>query len=81
MARALANNPSLILADEPTGNLDPVNSVEIMNLLERINEKGTTIIVVTHNREIVNAMHKRVMTLQHGILVKDEMEGGYANEL
>ena len=77
LARAIANNPSLILADEPTGNLDPVNSVEIMNLLERINEKGTTVMVVTHNREIVNAMHKRVLTLQHGILMKDEVEGEY----
>lgn len=80
LARALANEPSLLLADEPTGNLDPANSNEIMNLLERINERGTTVVVVTHNREIVNAMHKRVITLQHGILMKDEAEGGYIDE-
>ena len=80
VARALANNPMLILADEPTGNLDPANSAEIMTLLDKINEKGTTVVVVTHNREIVNTMHKRVITLQHGILMKDEVEGGYIDE-
>lgn len=80
VARALANDPMLILADEPTGNLDPANSTEIMTLLDKINEKGTTVVVVTHNREIVNTMHKRVITLQHGILMKDEVEGGYIDE-
>ena len=62
LARALVNNPSVLLADEPTGNLDPNNSWEIMKLLEEINESGTTVVVVTHNREIVNAMQKRVIT-------------------
>lgn len=80
VARALANDPMLILADEPTGNLDPANSTEIMNLLDKINERGTTVVVVTHNREIVNTMQKRVITLQHGILMKDQVEGGYINE-
>ena len=63
VARALVNEPPILLADEPTGNLDPKNSQEIMKLLEEINERGTTVLVVTHNREIVNAMKKRVMTL------------------
>lgn len=80
LARALANRPAMILADEPTGNLDPVNSNEIMKLLERVNERGTTVLVVTHNREIVNAMHRRVITLQRGILMSDETEGGYRDE-
>lgn len=80
LARALANRPALILADEPTGNLDPSNSNDIMTLLDRINEKGTTVLVVTHNREIVNAMKKRVITLQRGVVMSDEAEGGYIDE-
>jgi cell division transport system ATP-binding protein len=80
LARALANRPAVILADEPTGNLDPANSNEIMKLLERINERGTTVLVVTHNREIVNTMRRRVITLKRGILLSDEMEGGYHDE-
>ena len=67
LARALVNKPTVLLADEPTGNLDPKNSWEIMKLLEQINESGTTVIVVTHNREIVNAMQKRVVTLKKGV--------------
>ena len=63
LARALVNNPSILLADEPTGNLDPKNSWEIMKLLEEINKRGTTVVVVTHNREIVDAMNKRVITV------------------
>ena len=63
MARALVNNPDIILADEPTGNLDPKNSLDIMNLLEDINKRGTTVVVVTHNKDIVNEMKKRVITL------------------
>lgn len=80
LARALINNPALLLADEPTGNLDPKNSWEIMKLLERENEKGKTVLVVTHNREIVDAMQKRVITLQKGVIVSDEEKGGYIYE-
>lgn len=80
LARALVNKPSILLADEPTGNLDPKNSWEIMALLEKINENGTTVLVVTHNREIVNAMHKRVVTMKKGIIVSDEEEGEYIDE-
>lgn len=80
LARALINKPSILLADEPTGNLDPKNSWEIMKLLEQINENGTTVLVVTHNREIVNAMQKRVVTLKKGVIVSDEEKGGYIDE-
>ena len=80
LARALVNKPKILLADEPTGNLDPKNSWEIMNLLEKINNNGTTVLVVTHNREIVNAMQKRVITMKKGIIVSDEEEGAYIDE-
>lgn len=80
LARALINQPAILLADEPTGNLDPKNSWEIMKLLEQINENGTTVLVVTHNREIVNAMQKRVVTLKRGVIVSDEEKGGYIDE-
>ncbi len=80
LARALVNRPSILLADEPTGNLDPKNSWEIMQLLEEINEQGTTVIVVTHNREIVNAMQKRVIAMKKGIIVSDQEEGEYVDE-
>ncbi|MBR2765042.1 MAG: cell division ATP-binding protein FtsE [Blautia sp.] len=77
LARALVNRPDILLADEPTGNLDPRTSLEIMELLEQINDRGTTVLVVTHNREIVNIMRKRVVTVQNGIIVSDEKEGTY----
>lgn len=80
VARALVNNPDILLADEPTGNLDPKNSMEIMNLLEDVNRRGTTVVVVTHNREIVNMMQKRVITLKHGKIMSDEKKGGYIDE-
>lgn len=80
LARALVNKPSILLADEPTGNLDPNNSWEIMKLLEEINEKGTTVVVVTHNREIVNTMHKRVVTMRRGVIISDQEEGEYIDE-
>ena len=80
LARSLVNNPDILLADEPTGNLDPKNSWEIMNLLEKINNDGTTVLVVTHNREIVNAMQKRVITMKKGLIVSDEENGGYIDE-
>ena len=72
IARALINQPKILLADEPTGNLDNNNAWEIMKLLEEINEKGTTVIVVTHNVEIVKAMKKRVITMQQGVIISDK---------
>lgn len=80
LARALVNRPNILLADEPTGNLDPKNSLEIMKLLEEINERGTTVLVVTHNREIVNSFRKRVITMRKGVIVSDEQEGGYLED-
>ena len=75
IARALVNEPSMLLADEPTGNLDNNNAWEIMKLLEEINEKGTTVIVVTHNLEIVKVMKKRVITIKKGLVVADSKDG------
>ena len=80
LARALVNRPNILLADEPTGNLDPKNSLEIMKLLEEINERGTTVLVVTHNRELVNSFRKRVITMRKGVIVSDEEEGGYLED-
>ena len=80
LARALVNRPNILLADEPTGNLDPKNSLDIMRLLEEINERGTTVLVVTHNREIVNSFKKRVVTMRKGVIVSDEQEGGYLED-
>ena len=77
LARALVNRPDILLADEPTGNLDPKNSNDIMKLVEEINARGTTVLVVTHNREIVNAMKKRVIRMRKGVIVSDEEEGVY----
>lgn len=79
IARALINSPEVLLADEPTGNLDSHNATEIMKLLEEINERGTTVIVVTHSHEIVDKMQKRVITMERGIVVSDE-KGGYRHE-
>lgn len=76
IARAIVNEPSILLADEPTGNLDPANSWEIMKLLEEANNRGTTVVVVTHNHEIVNAMKKRVVTMQKGSIVSDTKKVG-----
>lgn len=80
IARAIVNRPTVILADEPTGNLDPNNSMEIMKLLEEINDAGTTVIMVTHNKDIVNSMKKRVITLRKGVIVSDVEKGGYFDE-
>jgi cell division transport system ATP-binding protein len=80
LARALVNKPTILLADEPTGNLDPGNTRDIMKLMEQINENGTTVIVVTHNREIVNEMKKRVITMNKGVIVNDEENGVYIDE-
>ena len=80
MARALINKPPILLCDEPTGNLDPRNSLEIMKLLDQINKRGTTVIVVTHDKEIVNEMQKRVITLKKGVVLNDEEKCGYIDE-
>ena len=77
IARALVNSPRMIVADEPTGNLDPVRSLELMLLLEKINEMGTTVVVVTHEKELVNAFSKRVITIDSGEKTGDSQEGGY----
>ena len=80
IARALVNNPRMIVADEPTGNLDPVRSLELMLLFEKINEMGTTILVVTHEKELVNAFSKRVITIDNGHVISDGMDGYYGHE-
>lgn len=79
IARALANNPKLIIADEPTGNIDPELSRELMALLVEINKKGTTVLVVTHEEELVNEFHKRVVVIKDGRVVRDEMGGYYGD--
>ena len=80
VARAFVNHPPLLLADEPSGNLDPVTSVGIMQLLYRINRTGTTVVVVTHDREMVDRMRRRVIELYEGRIVRDEVAGGYTEE-
>jgi cell division transport system ATP-binding protein len=80
IARALVNKPTILLADEPTGNLDPQNAWDIMMLLEQVNRSGTTVVVVTHNNDIVDVMKKRVVTLEDGALIRDEQKGGYEYE-
>ena len=80
IARALINRPEVLLADEPTGNLDSQNADEIMRLLEEINRMGTTVVVVTHSEEIVARMHKRVITMERGCVISDELRGGESDE-
>lgn len=80
LARALVNNPDVLVADEPTGNLDPDTSRDIMNLLDDINKRGTTLVVASHARELVDSMKKRVIQLEKGSLVRDEERGVYSNE-
>ena len=77
IARAIVNNPKVLIADEPTGNLDPDNSWEIMNLLERINLQGTTVLMATHNSQIVNTLRHRVIAIENGRVVRDEAKGEY----
>ena len=81
IARALVNNPRMIVADEPTGNLDPVRSLELMLLFEKINEMGTTVLVVTHEKELVNAFAKRVITINDGHVISDGMDGYFSYEI
>ncbi len=80
IARALINKPTILLADEPTGNLDPKTAWDIMMLLQEVNKMGTTVVVVTHNNDVVDVMQKRVINLEDGVLVRDEMKGGYQVE-
>ena len=79
VARAMVNRPPLLICDEPTGNLDPAISLGIMKLLERINRTGTTVIVATHDREMVDSMHRRVIALEGGHVIRDQERGGYGN--
>ena len=81
IARAIVNSPSVIVADEPTGNLDPETSWGIMNLLEEINFRGTTIVMATHNRDIVNKLRKRVIAIENGLIVRDQARGEYGYEI
>lgn len=80
VARALVNKPSVVIADEPTGNLDPENSWAILRLFERVNDQGTTIVMATHNREIVNAFRKRVLAVEDGHIKRDQERGDYGYE-
>jgi len=77
IARAMINNPDVLIADEPTGNLDPINTAEILRILHKINELGTTIILATHNKDIINELNRRVISLEDGRLIRDEEEGKY----
>ena len=81
VARAIVNNPQLVIADEPTGNLDPARSLELMILMERINEMGTTVMVVTHEKELVNSFSKRVVAIEDGQVISDGMDGYYSYEI
>ena len=81
LARALVNNPSMLIADEPTGNLDPDTAWEIMNLLEDINLRGTTVVVATHAKDIVDKMRKRVIHIEKGEIIRDDKKGGYESEI
>jgi len=78
LARALVNNPSMIIADEPTGNLDPETAWDIMNLLNEINLRGTTVVIATHAKDIVDKMKRRVIEIDKGIIVRDDRKGGYS---
>ena len=80
VARALVNKPSVVVADEPTGNLDPENSWAILKLFERVNDRGTTIVMATHNRELVNAYKKRVIAIEGGRIIRDQERGEYGYE-
>jgi cell division transport system ATP-binding protein len=81
LARALVNNPPILIADEPTGNLDPNTSIDIMQLLKEINYRGTTVIVATHERQIVDMMRMRVVEIDRGVIVRDQQKGLYSDEI
>ncbi len=78
IARAIINQPELIIADEPTGNLDPVNTYEVVQILKKINDLGTTIVLTTHNKDVVESIGKRVITLERGKIIRDDMSGKYS---
>jgi cell division transport system ATP-binding protein len=80
IARALVNKPTVLIADEPTGNLDPENSWAILKLFERVNDRGTTIVMATHNRELVNSSRKRVIAIENGQIARDQERGDYGYE-
>ena len=80
IARAIVNNPVLLIADEPTGNLDPETSWDIMKIFSRVNRNGTTIVMATHDKDVVDAMNKRVIAVENGSIVRDEVKGGYGYE-
>lgn len=80
IARALVNNPTVLIADEPTGNLDPETAKEIMSLIDDINKAGTTVLMATHAKDIVNSMKKRVIAIERGVIVRDEKRGRYEYE-
>lgn len=80
VARSIVNNPKVVIADEPTGNLDPDTSWDIMRLFDRINERGTTIVMATHNKDIVNTLRRRVIAIENGRIVRDEQRGDYGYE-
>ena len=77
IARAIINNPDVVIADEPTGNLDPVNTYEVIQILEKINSLGTTVILTTHNKGVIDSIKKRVVTLEDGRIIRDEAHGKY----
>jgi cell division transport system ATP-binding protein len=77
IARSLVHKPKLLVADEPTGNLDSINTREIIDLLKKINELGTTVVLVTHNRDVVNSLKSRVITLDEGVIISDQAKGRY----
>lgn len=81
VARAIVNSPQLLIADEPTGNLDPARSLELMLLMDKINEMGTTVLVVTHEKELVNSFSKRVVAIDNGCVISDGMDGYYSYEI
>ncbi len=80
LARAIVNNPSILIADEPTGNLDPETAMDIMDTISDINNAGTTVVMATHAKEIVDSMRKRVIAIEKGIIVRDEQRGAYGYE-
>ncbi|MDQ0244729.1 cell division transport system ATP-binding protein [Bacillus fengqiuensis] len=80
IARSIVNNPKVVIADEPTGNLDPETSWEIMDIFKEINQRGTTVVMATHNREIVNTIRKRVIAIENGRIARDEVRGDYGYE-
>jgi cell division transport system ATP-binding protein len=77
IARAMIHRPEVIIADEPTGNLDPFHTAEIVKLLEKINELGTTVVLATHDKDVINNLERRVITLDHGRIIRDEKKGKY----